>query len=199
MSANFNKNGIITCTPIDGYDKAGIMKNDIIVGDNLCSNCHLPTLYSAAGTSVYTHEIVDDYGECTKITCTTSGSGGRYFVPFPKSSDKIGKVYTWSIDIKASRYFNITIGHECGGCTSLGLSSEWKRYSLSWTFTDSNYHAFIVYPYENAQVGDWVEVRNLKIEEGSKATPWCPNPADGFGNTPDTYKNPIQAKDFIEL
>lgn len=39
----------------------------------------------------------------------------------------------------------------------------------------------------------------MKLEEGSKTTPWCPNPADGFGNTPDTYKNPIYAKDFMEL
>lgn len=152
-------------------------------GENLCSNCHLPTLTEAAGTSVYTYEIVDDYGECTKITCTKSGSGGRYYYPFPKSSDKFGKTYTWSIDIKASRSFNIDIGHECGGLKTISLSSEWKRYSHTWTFTNSDYHAFIVYPQENASVGDWIEVRNLKIEEGSKATPWCPNPSDALYST----------------
>ena len=30
MSANFNKNGVINCTPIDGFDKVSIMKNKYI-------------------------------------------------------------------------------------------------------------------------------------------------------------------------
>ena len=35
MSAKFHKNGVVNCAPIDGYDKVSIMKDDIIVGENL--------------------------------------------------------------------------------------------------------------------------------------------------------------------
>ena len=200
MSAKFHKNGVINCTPIDGYDKMSIMKNDIIVGENLCTNTRLPKFIYGAGTAVYKEEQVNDDGLCFRYTCTTAGTGGRHYHFFPISSDKIGKTYTWSMDVKANRSFSLSIGHECGGvlygCT---LSSKWKRYYYTWTFVDNPYNSFVLYPNENAQVGDWIEVKNLKIEEGSKATPWCPNPADGLGNTPDIYKNPIQANNFIEL
>lgn len=37
-----------------------------------------------------------------------------------------------------------------------------------------------MYPHNNAQVGDWIEIRNVKIEKLSKATPWCPNSADAL-------------------
>lgn len=147
---------------------------------NLCKNCQLPVLSSAAGTSVYSYETTDDEGQCIKYTCTTAGSGGRYFSPFPKSSAVIGNTYTWSLDMKANRTFAITVGHECGGTCSKTLSTQWERYSYTWNFTDNNYQAFILYPYSNAVVGDWIEIRNLKIENGDVATPWIPNSSDAL-------------------
>lgn len=49
MSAKFHKNGIVTCTPIDGFDKVSILKNDIVVGENLVQYSSIKTTSSSYG------------------------------------------------------------------------------------------------------------------------------------------------------
>ena len=89
-----------------------------------------------------------------------------------------GKIYTVSIDAKSSNggilnfypYGAAAVTKDCE------LTSEWKRYSFTFTATKStagsmSYRA-------NNIVGTSLQLRYPKLEEGSKATPWCPNSTD---------------------
>ena len=180
MSANFNKNGIITCTPIDGYDKAGIMKNDIIVGENLVQNSSIKTVSSSYGFANKTVSV--ESGK--QYTLSVKG----YISEDAKNDGTTLKIYCYKSDWS---YYPLIL-----------TISDIKETITKGTFTATQTTTLSITSYsflQQSTAGSPVTVEWYKFEEGSKATPWCPNPADGFGNTPDTYKNPIQAKDFIEL
>ena len=180
MSAKFNKNGVINCAPIDGYDKVSIMKNDIIVGKNLVGNSLIKTTTSS-------------YGFANRAVSVESG-----------------KQYTLSVKgyiSEEAKNDGTTLQIHC--CTSdwtyyplILTISDIKEAVVKGTFTAKYTTTLYIESYSYLQQGtpgSPVTVEWYKLEEGSKSTPWCPSPVDGFGNTPDTYKNPIQAKYFIEL
>ena len=154
-------------------------------GRNLVPNSHrLNGQWSAAGNYVGTTTVVADTdarcGYHIESKCTTAGSGPHYPI-FTKSSDKIGKTYTWSFEAKCSASKTGTVGHECNGTKTITLTTTWTRYTHTWTFTDSQYHSFVFYP--GFAVGDILYIRDFKIEEGTKATSWTPAPSDN----PDLY------------
>ena len=180
MSANFNKNGIITCTPIDGYDKAGIMKNDIIVGENLVQNSSIKTVSSSYGFANKTVSV--ESGK--QYTLSVKG----YISEDAKNDGTTLKIYCYKSDWSY--------------CPLILTISDIKETITKGTFTATQTTTLSITSYsflQQSTAGSPVTVEWYKFEEGSKATPWCPNPADGFGNTPDIYKNPIYSKDFIEL
>lgn len=149
-------------------------------GRNLVPNSHrLNGQWSAAGNYVGTTTVVADTdarcGYHIESKCTTAGSGPHYPI-FTKSSDKIGKTYTWSFEAKCSASKTGTVGHECNGTKTITLTTTWTRYTHTWTFTDSQYHSFVFYP--GFAVGDILYIRDFKIEEGTKATSWTPAPSD---------------------
>ena len=180
MSANFNKNGIITCTPIDGFDKVSILKNDIVVGENLVQNSSIKTTSQS-------------YGFADRVVSIESGkqytlSVKGYISEEAKNDGTTLRIYCYKSDW---RYCPLTLS-----------ISDIKETIVKGTFTATQTTTLHIASYsflQQSTAGSPVTVEWYKFEEGSKATPWCPNPADGFGNTPDTYKNPIQAKDFIEI
>ena len=180
MSAKLNKNGIVSCTPIDGYDKAGIMKNDIIVGKNLVGNSLIKTTSSSYGFASRTVSI--ESGK--QYTLSVKG----YISEEAKNDGTTLRIYCYKSD------WNY--------CPLILSISDIKETIVKGTFTATQTTTLHITSYsflQQSTAGSPVTVEWYKFEEGSKATPWCPNPADGFGNTPDTYKNPIQAKDFIEI
>lgn len=141
-------------------------------------------------------------------TCTTAGIGGPYAPVFPKTTDKVGKTYTFSCLIRASRNIKLYIGHECGGLKYFDITTSWQRITNTWVFTDTTNDAVCWYALNGVtwNVGDWFQVKDFKIEEGDRATPWMPNPADaiysalgynstvepdcsGFGNDGDKVGN----------
>lgn len=150
-------------------------------GRNLILNSYkLNGQWSAAGNYVGTTTVVADAdaacGYHIESKCTTAGSGPHYPV-FSKSSDKIGKTYTWSFEAKCSVNKSAgTIGHECGGTRSIALTTTWTRYTHTWKFTDEKYHSFVFYP--GFSVGEILYIRDFKIEENSKPSLWTPAPED---------------------
>ena len=135
-------------------------------GRNLVPNSHrLNGQWSAAGNYVGTTTVVADTdarcGYHIESKCTTAGSGPHYPI-FTKSSDKIGKTYTWSFEAKCSASKTGTVGHECNGTKTITLTTTWTRYTHTWTFTDSQYHSFVFYL--GFAVGDILYIRDFKIE-----------------------------------
>ena len=200
MSANIYKNGVANCTPIDGYDKVSILKNDIVVGENLFGfnkGVKIGSLH--ANSSVVSNP--DEYGYTINITSDSAGISCR--VQNLGFNGVAGETYTFSADIYASSDCSAHFDICDKGATTFDLTTEKKRYSFSATPTNyynssTGYNGFCDIETTNCS-GIVIYLSNVKIERGSKATPWCPSPSDGFGNTPPTYKNPIQARDFIEL
>ena len=223
MSAKFNKNGIVSCTPIDGYDKVSILKNDIVVGENLVGNSN--NFNGWIAESGWTSSIDSDDGFTVysfSRTGATSNTWVRIIPTLKIDPNDYPNGITVSLDIKTPDVSAINqtcigslqtyqaLGESVGWFEpswdlSKVVNNQWTR--ISYTFTQSElkiiYYSgttlsYTQFSFQLVQNGD-IFIKKIKIEEGSKATPWCPNPADGFGNTPSTYKNPIYAKDFIEL
>ena len=156
------------------------LNNLQIGGRNLVLNSYkLDGKWSAAGGYVGTTTVVQDSSALSKYhiesKCTTAGNGAHYPV-FPKTSDKIGKTYTWSFEAKCSVAKTGSVGHECGGQTTISMTTEWKKFSHTWKFTDNQYHSFTFYL--GFKAGEILYIRDFKIEEGSKATSWTPAPED---------------------
>lgn len=155
--------------------------NDISVGGrNLVLNSYkLDDKWSGASGYVATTTVVADSEALSKYhiesKCTTAGSGPHYPV-FKKTADKIGKIYTWSFWAKCSVAKTGSVGHECGGRTSISLTTSWKKYTHTWEYTDGQYYSFTFYL--NFNVGEILYIRDFKIEEGTQATTWTPAPED---------------------
>ena len=180
MSAKLNKNGIVSCTPIDGYDKVSILKNDIIVGKNLVGNSLIKTTSSSYGFASRTVSI--ESGK--QYTLSVKG----YISEEAKNDGTTLKIYCYKPDWSY--------------CPLILSISDIEETIVKGTFTATQTTTLNITSYSflrQSAAGSPVTVEWYKFEEGSKATPWCSNPADGFDNTPDIYKNPIYAKDFIEL
>lgn len=151
-----------------------------IGGRNLVKNsATLDGQWSGAGGFVGSTTVVDDSDALCKkhieTRCTTAGSGPHYPV-FGKTANKIGKTYTWSFWAKCSASKTGSVGHECGGQTNISLTTDWKKFSHTWIYTDGQYSSFTFYL--GFKVGEVLYIRDFKIEEGNKASSWSPAPED---------------------
>lgn len=136
---------------------------------------YIPDFPSAAGTGVFS---ASTDGISRRLTCTTSGNGGRYNSCFSNSVRLENTTYTWSIDIRASKSMSVSIGLEGGGEVDVNLTTDWQRLSKTAVLSTNTYSAFILYPGNAAAVGDWVEVKLLKVEKNNFATSWSPCSSD---------------------
>lgn len=93
---------------------------------------------------------------------------------FPDGQLQVGETYTLSFDIKGSGTF-ANIGNESHDTNARGLQvpGDWQRVSISGTIKALD-KAFIIYFRDTFDV----RIKNVKIERGSKATPWTPHPFD---------------------
>lgn len=132
-----------------------------------------------------------------KVSCREQGVYRWSAIPIPNSSSLLGKTLTISADVVRSGSNQAAFAAQF--CTSSGLVQEiamkdTTSSSLSLTFTVSNSFptgatgiAILVYSTvgTTANVGDYVEYKNLQLEEGSTSTsyePYCggipsPNPS----------------------
>lgn len=141
---------------------------------------------TAGNPNNFTHETKTYEGQkVIRMTCKTDNySGGPYRAGFTKTSlAVVGKTYTWSMYIRANTTFTMTsVGHECGGTRSVTVTPEWQYVTKTWAVTDGTYTAWVFYGRTWA-LGDWIEVKNFKVEEGSIATPYIPNSAETIYTT----------------
>lgn len=165
--------GLVAHYRLDKMGNLDMLPNLINAGETM-----MPNFAASAGNTVLS--ITRSNG-VTRLTCTTAGNtGGRY--GRPTSNLVTGKVYTWSCEIRSGGVYNWTsnsarIGFEGGGMLyNITTNSEWKRISM--TFTQTTSTAFVVYPSGCIPVNGYVEIKNLKLEEGSLMTDWCPNTED---------------------
>lgn len=155
---------------------------------NLVPNSYkMNNQWSAAGGFVGTTTVVLDpdalCGYHIEVKCTTAGSGPHYPV-FGKTSDKVGKTYTWSFWAKCSaNKSSVSVGHECGGVKRIDLTTSWQKYFMTWKYIDAAYSSFIFYA--TFAVGEILYIRDFKIEEGSIATKWAPAESDLKGEKGD--------------
>ena len=149
-------------------------------GRNLVKNSYkLDGQWSAAGGFVGSTKVVEDTDALSayhiETSCTTAGSGPHYPV-FSKKSNRVGKTYTWSFWAKCSVEKTGSVGHECGGQKKITVTTEWKKFSHTWKYTDGQYSSFTFYL--GFKVGEVLYIRDFKIEEGTEATSWSPAPED---------------------
>lgn len=155
---------------------------------NLVPNSYkMNNQWSAAGGFVGTTTVVLDpdalCGYHIEVKCTTAGSGPHYLV-FGKTSDKVGKTYTWSFWAKCSaNKSSVSVGHECGGMKRIDLTTSWQKYFMTWKYIDAAYSSFTFYA--TFAVGEILYIRDFKIEEGSIATKWAPAESDLKGEKGD--------------
>ena len=155
---------------------------------NLVPNSYkMNNQWGAAGGFVGTTTVVLDpdalCGYHIEVKCTTAGSGPHYPV-FGKTSDKVGKTYTWSFWAKCSaNKSSVPVGHECGGIKRIDLTTSWQKYFMTWKYIDAAYSSFTFYA--TFAVGEILYIRDFKIEEGSIATKWAPAESDLKGEKGD--------------
>lgn len=155
---------------------------------NLVPNSYkMNNQWSAAGGFVGTTTVVLDpdalCGYHIEVKCTIAGSGPHYPV-FGKTSDKVGKTYTWSFWAKCSaNKSSVSVGHECGGMKRIDLTTSWQKYFMTWKYIDAAYSSFTFYA--TFAVGEILYIRDFKIEEGSIATKWAPAESDLKGEKGD--------------
>lgn len=155
---------------------------------NLVPNSYkMNNQWGVAGGFVGTTTVVLDpdalCGYHIEVKCTTAGSGPHYPV-FGKTSDKVGKTYTWSFWAKCSaNKSSVPVGHECGGIKRIDLTTSWQKYFMTWKYIDAAYSSFTFYA--TFAVGEILYIRDFKIEEGSIATKWAPAESDLKGEKGD--------------
>ena len=145
---------------------------------------YIPDFPNGAGTSVYSRSTD---GASRRLTCTTSGDGGLYNTCFSNSVRLENTVYTWSVDIRASRSMSVYVGLEGGGEENFNVTTNWQRISKTAVLSTNTYSAFIIYPGNAAAVGDWIEVKLLKVEKNNFATSWSPCSSD-YPKWPDNIE-----------
>ena len=152
-----------------------------------------PTWNGAKGTVEEVDEPTSPYGKAIKITITTAGRGFYCYSGFmPMEKMEVGRKYTWSLFVKSNRALTSeNFGHECGGIKKYTVSSEWEKYSFTYTMNSSPYRAFLMY--FNFAVGDTLYIHSFKLVEGETIDDWTPAPED---ITPENYK---QYEDKLSL
>lgn len=145
------------------------------------------TLNGFGGKSQYTgtnsNYLLNGERIC-KSECTADSNGGPYASIFSRTSTVPavnGNTYTWSCYIRGNREMTKSVGHECGGQMTLTITPEWQYVTHTWTYNTSQYQAIVFYGNSSDRQwknGDWIEIKNFKIEEGSVATPYIPNSAE---------------------
>ncbi len=138
---------------------AGTAKCDFTFGDN-------------SGTS-----NVQKYDDETNYIQYTSTTPTDYMGSWWKFTPKAGQVYTLSADIcgngyTSGGYFHYE-GSDAGSLDQVNLTNDWQRISNTFRVNTTS-GSWVVY----ANNSTLLKIKNIKIEKGSVATDWCPNPSE---------------------
>lgn len=218
MSANINKNGIIECSPMENYDVASIIQDDIEVGENLLK-------YGKIDKGSYANSLTFDAATNT-YTCIAKASTSMYDAtiggspqviipwgyPFRVSVEVyVPKSVTFSIDQNDYATDGSTSGNDNTAKRTLTYfnipEKVWTKVfwgaENSYESKNPNHSNLYIRDSFGITTDDSEDVtwyfRNPKVELGEKATPWCPAPSDNMGPTLQTITNPIELNTFYEI
>lgn len=131
-----------------------------------------------SGTKSLVSDTVAPFGQVLKATYSASGTGGGSYKS-PKARLTVGKVYSWSVWLKASKNMNMRVGMEQGGVKTCSVTTTWQKFSHTFTATDYPNHAFIMYVSGTTVTsGDHYFAHSIMVEEGNKPSDWSPAPED---------------------
>ncbi|MCV3324982.1 hypothetical protein ACIPCB_01165 [Pediococcus pentosaceus] len=174
----------------NGYQEViSTVNNMDIGGRNIVldsSNMGSFRIWQADGNS----KLSDDKKE---ITITTSHGGiniekknlSEYL---PNKGDTI----VISADVKGNSHlqFNYNDGNSfVGSGTSIVVTTEYKRYSTTFEWNPVNLDAAELVIYAAGSAGQYLTIKNVKVEIGNKATDWSPAPEDLASQTQITALN----------
>lgn len=129
-----------------------------------------------------------------KTGASNSAQWFRWNVANPMLSSN--HTYTLSFDAKMSNNTDVFyIGWANADSTQITMqegvrvTDEYKRYSFTGQTTKTNINSFVISNYKGYGRGNGnnttgvLSIKNIKLEEGTIATPWCPNSADTLATT----------------
>ncbi len=146
------------------------------------------------GTTVST---IDNSNEPTKILQVTTNGGGGGHVKINVSNYIRGKEYILSFYAKnISGDKTIKFEPHGGPVYSVTSTSEWVQYKVK-IIPNQNWSSTVPYFYFNNKNNTSVfQIKNVKLEEGNKATDWTPAPEDidGAINSVDSKVNTLRTE-----
>ena len=162
---------------------------------NIWNDTNDTNRYSAAATSPSSKTIIEETtakeGKLIQFTMNAGTSGGPYYANSTKLTS--GKVYTWSVYIKASSNKNLRIGQEQNGLKAVTVNTEWQRFTYTFTANDNQYIAFVFYLNGSTwTAGDKLYVHSIEIEEGD-GTQNKTNTSKAYNTALGTLSTPTRA------
>ena len=143
-------------------------------------------------------EVVEDGIRCCKITRDNVASTGWSYISYSRiGREKYlpSKKYTISFEVKSSVVTKFTCslmeGNATNGLTTNSATAQvpkantWTKLSFTLTTKDTLPTSTTQCVYLNgmsSEPGVSYMFRNLKIEEGTESTPWCPNKSEQFNH-----------------
>ena len=152
------------------YDK-NYFEDDLLTESDTIKNTYAGNYGSGGKVSAIKNEqIIDDssakYGKSVKFIFK-AGDNAYLRGPFIGKSVEGGKIYTWSIYLKTNSSRRCRIGSENGGAQYVNTTVDWKKYTYTFTATESQLSAFILYNYgEIWHEDDTLEFHSLELMEG---------------------------------
>ena len=150
---------------------------------NSCPNSNSTNGWYVSGSSWSPVTIQENkfapLGYVVRSECTAIGDGGIYHQPQYFKELQNGETYTFSAWARASKACQASFLNEyMTTANTINLTTKWQFFSYTCAInTSSTYHACRFYVTSaTCEVGMWVETCAWKLEKGTRATAWCPNP-----------------------
>lgn len=150
--------------------------------------------FSSIGQSSNTLTNDNGVAKFTLVKNTSTGQTGNYWT-YNRYTDSLsnfveGETYTLSLFIKSDAQRTIALAGlyesqtRVAICEDNVVTPEWKKFWVTFEWTSTAKMTICVY-FQNIEANSTINywVKNLKLEKGSKVTPWCPNSSDELATT----------------